>query len=35
VTGFGFVNVRFPKETSRELTEAEIEFCKTRHLVIM
>jgi hypothetical protein len=25
VTGFGFVNVRFPKETTRELTPEEIE----------
>jgi len=25
VTGLGFINVRFPKETTRELTEAEIE----------
>ena len=25
VTGFGFVNVKFPKETTRELTTAEVE----------
>ena len=25
VTGFGFVNVEFPKETTRELTQEEIE----------
>lgn len=25
VTGFGFVNVKFPKETTRLLTEVEIE----------
>jgi hypothetical protein len=25
VTGFGFINVCFPKETSRELTQEEIE----------
>jgi len=30
VTGFGFFNVCFPKKTSRELTEEEIEkFSKT------
>ena len=28
VTGFGFFGVRFPKETSRELTDEEFEwFC--------
>src|SRR4030095_9111600 len=26
VTGFGFINVRFPKETTRDLTEAEIRL---------
>ena len=26
VTGFGFYNVRFPKETSRELTDEEWEW---------
>jgi hypothetical protein len=26
VTGFGFINVRFPKETSRELTDEEFEW---------
>lgn len=25
VTGYGFINVEFPKETTRELTEGEIE----------
>ncbi len=25
VTGLGFVNVRFPKDTTRELTEQEVE----------
>ena len=25
ITGFGFFNVRFPKETTRELTQEEIE----------
>ena len=25
VTGFGFIGVRFPKETTRELTEEEIK----------
>jgi len=25
VTGFGFINVKFPKETTRELTNKEIE----------
>lgn len=25
ITGFGFVNVKFPKETTRDLTEEEIE----------
>jgi len=25
VTGFGFINVEFPKETTRELTQEEID----------
>ena len=25
ITGFGFINVKFPKETTRELTKEEIE----------
>lgn len=34
VTGFGFVSVLFPKETSRELTEEEVETYKTKKLGI-
>jgi hypothetical protein len=29
-TGMGFVNVRFPKETTRELTDAEKAFYRTK-----
>jgi hypothetical protein len=29
-TGFGFINVRFPKETTRELTEEEKTFYRTK-----
>lgn len=34
VTGFGFVDVRFPKETTRELTATEIiEFSKMSYFI--
>lgn len=26
ITGYGFIEVKFPKETTRELTEEEIEY---------
>jgi len=34
VTGFGFINVRFPKDTTRELTEDERLFHETHRVVI-
>ena len=34
VTGLGFVNVRFPKATSRELTEAEAQWFAAQTVVI-
>jgi hypothetical protein len=34
VTGYGFINVKFPKETTRKLTQAEHERLTGRHLVI-
>ena len=34
LTGFGFVSVLFPKETSRELTEEEVEHYKGKKLAI-
>jgi len=33
-TGMGFVNVRFPKETTRELTDAEKAFYRTKLLEV-
>lgn len=33
-TGFGFVNVKFPKETTRELTEHEMEEYRHVHIGI-
>lgn len=35
VTGYGFFNVRFPKETTRELTEEETKFVQNQRLVIV
>ena len=34
VTGFGFVNVRFPKETTRELTQQEKDKYSKMHYQI-
>jgi len=34
VTGFGFVNVRFPKATSRPMTDDEAQWLAARHVVI-
>ena len=34
VTGFGFINVKFPKKTTRELTEKEIEHYNTQYVQI-
>lgn len=34
VTGFGYVNVRFPKATTRELTDAEREHYDGRQLAM-
>jgi len=34
ITGFGFFNVKFPKETTRELTQEEIEYCNTKRVRI-
>lgn len=34
VTGFGFINVRFPKTTTRELTEAEKKYWHGRRLIL-
>ena len=33
LTGFGFVEVRFPKDSVRELTDDEREWLATRRLV--
>lgn len=33
-TGFGFVGVRFPKSTTRELTEEEREMYQKRRIVM-
>lgn len=32
VTGYGFIEVKFPKETTRELTEKEREFYQTKNI---
>lgn len=32
VTGFGFFGVKFPKETTRELTQEEITFFNSRYI---
>ncbi len=34
VTGFGFLNVKFPKETTRELTPEEIYECDGEMIAI-
>lgn len=34
VTGFGFIDVKFPKETTRELTETEKEHYHGRKIAI-
>ena len=34
VTGFGFFNVKFPKETTRDLTEEEVEYFNGRSIQI-
>lgn len=34
VTGYGFINVRFPKTTTRELTQEEREFFHGKAVVI-
>jgi len=34
ILGMGFFNVKFPKETTRELTEEEIEYCNTKRVGI-
>ena len=34
VTGFGFINVKFPKDTTRELTEEEVRYYNTRSIQI-
>lgn len=34
VTGFGFFDVKFPKETTRELTPDEVEHYDGRHYSI-
>lgn len=34
VTGFGFINVKFPKATTRELTEAEKEHYRTKTIEV-
>jgi len=33
-TGMGFFDVKFPKETTRELTQEEIDFCNTKSVAI-
>lgn len=34
VTGFGFFNVKFPKETTRELTPEEITYYNSKQIQI-
>jgi hypothetical protein len=34
VTGFGFIGVKFPKETTRELTQEEINYFNSRVIVL-
>ena len=34
VTGFGFFDVKFPKEPTRDLTEAEVEHYDGKHYAI-
>ena len=34
VTGLGFINVKFPKETTRELTEKEKNYYKNARYVL-
>jgi len=34
LTGLGFVNVRFPKATSRPMTDDEAQWLAARHVVI-
>jgi len=34
VTGYGFINVKFPKETTRELTNGEKEEYRSKHFQI-
>lgn len=34
VLGFGFFNVKFPKETTRKLTQEEIDFFNTQSVRI-
>jgi len=34
VTGFGFIDVKFPKETTRNLTDEEIEYYNKRSIRI-
>lgn len=33
-TGFGFLDVRFPKETTRDLTKKEIDYYSRQYLFI-
>lgn len=33
LTGFGYINVRFPKNTVREMTEEESEYLETHPVV--
>lgn len=34
VTGFGFINVKFPKESTRELTDEEIKYWNSKYIQI-
>jgi len=34
VTGFGFIRVKFPKETTRELTKEEVEYYNKQRIQI-
>ena len=34
VVGLGFLGVKFPKETSRNLTADEEEFCRQKSIII-
>ena len=34
ITGFGFFDVKFPKETTRELTDKEVEYYSTKSIRI-